>query len=78
MRLHLKILVYKIALSQFLVIKIDVTANSANNKETLHYFDVVAPPTFIFFDAQGKQLDALKMVGESSADEFLNTLNQIQ
>lgn len=65
-------------LSHFRVIKVDVTANTANDKAILNYFDVVAPPTFVFFNAQGQQLDELKLVGENSADEFLTTLNQIK
>lgn len=64
-------------LSHFTVIKVDVTANSANNKAILNYFGVVAPPTFVFFNAQGQQMDELKLVGERSVDEFLTTLNQI-
>lgn len=64
-------------LSHFRVIKVDVTANNANNKAILNYFEVVAPPTFVFFNAQGQQMDELKLVGERSADEFLGTLNQI-
>ncbi len=65
------------ALSDFTVIKIDVTSNNANNQAILKYFDVVAPPTFIFFNAQGIQLNALKIVGERSADEFLHTVATI-
>lgn len=64
-------------LSHFVVIKIDVTANTADDKTILNYFDVVAPPTFVFFSAQGQQLDELKVVGESSADEMLSVLNKI-
>ena len=64
-------------LNHFTVIKVDVTANSANNKAILNYFGVVAPPTFVFFNAQGQQMDELKLVGERSVDEFLTTLNQI-
>lgn len=65
-------------LSHFVVIKVDVTANTADDKAILNYFDVVAPPTFIFFSAQGQQLDELKLVGESTADEILGTLKQIK
>lgn len=65
------------ALRNVTVIKIDVTANSADDKAILNYFNVIAPPTFIFFNAQGKQLGDLKLVGESSADEFLKPLKQI-
>ncbi|MFT4059541.1 MAG: protein-disulfide reductase DsbD [Legionella sp.] len=65
-------------LRHFKVIKVDVTANNANDKAILNFFDVIAPPTFVFFDAQGQEMDELKSVGERSADEFLMTLNQIK
>lgn len=65
------------ALARFTVIKVDVTTNTTENKALLKYFDVVAPPTFIFFDVQGKVLNNLKLVGEVSANKFLKTLKQI-
>lgn len=65
-------------LEQFVVIKVDVTRNTANNKEILNYFNVVAPPTFVFFDAQGRLLDDLRLIGEHSTDKFLATLNQVK
>lgn len=64
-------------LNHFLVVKIDVTANNSSNRELMNYFNVIAPPTFIFFNAQGEQLDALKRVGEISADEFMKTVSEI-
>lgn len=65
-------------LKNFVVIKIDVTKNNANDKAILNYFNVVAPPTFIFFDSAGKELNELKLVGEQSADEFVAILKQIK
>jgi thiol:disulfide interchange protein DsbD len=65
------------ALEQFIVLKVDVTANSANDKKILNYFNVIAPPTFMFFDAKGMQHDELLVVGEVSTDEFLAKLNQV-
>lgn len=65
------------ALSHFTVIKVDVTANNSNNKALMTLFHVVAPPTFVFFNAQGEQLHNLKIVGENTADEFLETLNKV-
>lgn len=65
------------ALAGFTVIKIDVTANSRENKALLDYFHVVAPPTFLFFDAQGNELTHLKLVGEVSTNKFLKTLKQV-
>lgn len=65
------------ALEQFVVLKVDVTKNSVHDKKILNYFNVIAPPTFIFFDAKGMQHDELLVVGEVSTDEFLTKLNQV-
>ena len=65
-------------LSHFNVIKIDVTANDAENKAIMKDFNVIAPPTFLFFNAQGRQINDLNLVGESSANEFLHHLNQVK
>lgn len=65
-------------LSHFRVIKIDVTANNADNKALMNQFNVIAPPTFVFFNAQGEEQNHLKLVGENSAEQFINTLNQIK
>jgi len=64
-------------LSRFAVIKIDITANNADDKELMKEFNVIAPPTFIFFSAQGQRLDQFKTVGEVPADEFLPVLQAI-
>lgn len=65
------------ALSHFVVMKIDITANNKDNKVLMEHFHVVAPPTFIFFNAQGEQLNDLKRVGELNADEFMKTISNI-
>jgi len=64
-------------LNHFIIIKIDVTANNANNKALMKYFDVIAPPTFLFFNAEGKQLHHLKQVGELSASKMKKILQSI-
>jgi thiol:disulfide interchange protein DsbD len=64
-------------LNHFKVIKIDVTHNNAQDKELFHYFNVIAPPTFIFFDSKGRELKHLKEVGELNATQFIKVLKQI-
>jgi thiol:disulfide interchange protein DsbD len=63
-------------LTQFQVIKIDVTKNSIEDKELMRYFNVIAPPTFLFFSQDGAPLKQLKTVGEVSAAHFINILKQ--
>lgn len=65
-------------LDNIITIKVDVTANSAEDKKIMDQFHVVAPPTFIFFNADGKPLDQLTIVGESSTEEFLSRLDQLK
>jgi thiol:disulfide interchange protein DsbD len=64
------------ALNDFIVLKVDLTANNAETKALLALYNVVAPPTFLFFDAAGTELDALRLVGEASANTFYTHLNQ--
>lgn len=65
------------ALKNFVVLKVDVTANNAASKALLNHFDVVAPPTFLFFNAEGEELNNLRLVGEISAPIFYNNLNRV-
>jgi thiol:disulfide interchange protein DsbD len=68
----------KEALSHFELIKIDVTANSARDQKILDYFHVIAPPTYIFFNAEGEQQNQLALVGEVSVAEFLVSLDALR
>lgn len=65
------------ALNQFVVITIDVTDNTPQNKAIMAYFKIVAPPTYVFFDAEGAQLPALTLVGENNPHEFLEALHMV-
>lgn len=65
------------ALKRFVVIKVDITANNTASKALLKHFDVVAPPTFIFLNAKGEELNTLRLVGELSADSLYVNLKQL-
>ena len=64
-------------LDKFVVLKIDLTPNNKASKTLLNYFKVVAPPTFLFFDAKGNELNQLRLVGEVSVKQFRHHLNQV-
>lgn len=57
-------------------IKIDLTKNTAEDQKIMHHFNVIAPPTFIFFNAQGTELNSLKTVGEVSTTQFMRLVQQ--
>ena len=64
------------ALDKFVIVKVDLTANNKETKALLRHFNVVAPPTFLFLDANGKELNNLRVVGETSAKILVNNLNK--
>lgn len=61
------------ALDNVIWIKADVTLNSDQNIELEKHFDVVAPPTFLFFRGNGEE--AARIVGETDKATFLKALN---
>lgn len=65
-------------LQHFTLIKIDITNNTAEDKELMQQFKIIAPPTFVFFDRQGKELNQFKEVGELSAAQLVRILRQVK
>ncbi|RAP35874.1 thiol:disulfide interchange protein [Legionella quinlivanii] len=68
----------KRTLGNFLVLKIDVTANDAAAQALMKQYQVVAPPTFLFFNSAGKELSGLRLVGDVSTREFLDRLQKVE
>lgn len=64
------------ALENFVLIKVDITAGGADAQVLLKQFNVIAPPTFLFFNTQGKEQTDLRTVGEKSVKDFLQQLQQ--
>jgi thiol:disulfide interchange protein DsbD len=56
------------------VVQADVTANSDEHKRLLKRFSLFGPPGIIFFDAQGREIRGLRVIGYQDADHFLKTL----
>ena len=64
-------------LKQFLLLQADVTANSADDAALLKRFGLFGPPGIIFFDAGGRELVDLRVIGFQSAEKFLPTLERV-
>lgn len=64
------------ALKNFVVLKVDITANNDQDKALLQQYGVIAPPTFLFFNKQGNEQSGLRVIGEASASKFLEQLTQ--
>lgn len=65
------------SLQRFMVIKVDLTPNNADTQALLRYFDIIAPPTFLFFDTEGHALNDLRIVGEVSTETFMKQLELV-
>lgn len=62
-------------LKDAVLLKIDVTANTAQDKELLKRFNLFGPPGLIFWNAQGQQSE-YKVIGYEPADKFLASLDK--
>ena len=61
-------------LERMLLLQADVTENTAGHKALLRRFSLFGPPGIIFFDAQGREIRGLRVVGYQDAERFLKTL----
>ncbi|MBV8032543.1 MAG: protein-disulfide reductase DsbD [Betaproteobacteria bacterium] len=62
-------------LDGMLLLQADVTANSAEHKALLKRFSLFGPPGIIFFDAQGREIKGLRVIGYQNAERFVKTLD---
>ncbi|HEX2198055.1 MAG TPA: protein-disulfide reductase DsbD [Burkholderiales bacterium] len=62
-------------LDGLLLLQADVTANSEADRALLKRFSLFGPPGIIFFDAQGREIRGLRVVGYQNAERFLKTLS---
>lgn len=63
------------ALNHFILIRADVTANNAFDQAMLKRYQVIAPPTMLFFDVDGRPEPEQNIVGEVSSKELLATIH---
>jgi thiol:disulfide interchange protein DsbD len=61
-------------LERMLLLQADVTANTPEHKALLKRFHLFGPPGIVFFDAQGRELQGLRVIGYQNAERFLRTL----
>lgn len=59
-------------------LKADVTAQSKDEQDLSKAYNVIAPPVFIFFDKNGKEIKNMMLIGEQSKAEFLTHLQKLR
>jgi thiol:disulfide interchange protein DsbD len=62
-------------LTPFILLRADLSANNANDEALLKQYDVIAPPTVLFFNNQGNEVATHRIVGELEVNEFLSRIN---
>src|SRR4051812_6997199 len=62
-------------LDGMLLLQADVTANNEEHKALLKHFSLFGPPGIIFFDAEGREIKGLRVIGYQNSERFLKTLS---
>ena len=68
--------VYKL-LNKINVIKFDVTDNNNDHTQFLNEYKIYGPPAIMFFDNNGVEIEATRIVGFIDADKLLVTLKKL-
>ncbi|MEC5399360.1 protein-disulfide reductase DsbD [Uliginosibacterium sp. H1] len=63
-------------LEGFTLLQADVTANDDADQALLKRFGLFGPPGIIFFDAQGREVDGLRVIGFMGATRFGQVLDE--
>jgi thiol:disulfide interchange protein DsbD len=65
------------ALAQLTLLRVDVTANSADDQALLQRFGIYGPPTIAFYSRDGREQPALRVVGYMKAAPFVDVLSRL-
>lgn len=68
----------KKALSGFVLLQADVTANSPAEEALLKHFGLFGPPAILFFNAKGQEIRNLRIMGYVPPSEFLKFLSKVR
>jgi thiol:disulfide interchange protein DsbD len=62
-------------LDRMLLLQVDVTAHNEADRTLLRRFSLFGPPGIIFFDAQGREIKGLRVIGYQNPERFSKTLS---
>ena len=62
---------------RILIVQVDLSRNNADTQALLKYFNVIAPPTFLFYDSAGNVDSDLQWVGTLDLDTLLARIDKV-
>ncbi|MDG6896995.1 protein-disulfide reductase DsbD [Actinobacillus delphinicola] len=65
-------------LKQLLLIKVDMTNNTPENKAILEHFHILGLPAVLFFDHNAQEIKNLRLSGFVNAKDFMTLLNEAE
>jgi len=66
----------KARMDAMLLLQADVTANTPEHRELLKRFSLFGPPGIVFFDAEGREIQGLRVIGYQNPERFLKNLSR--
>jgi len=57
------------------LLRVDVTANTPDDKALLKRFRLFGPPGIVFFDASGREIEGLRVIGYQPPEQFMRSLD---
>jgi thiol:disulfide interchange protein DsbD len=63
-------------MDRMLLLQADVTAGSEADRALLKRFSLFGPPGIVFFDAAGREINGLRVIGYQDAERFSRTLSR--
>ena len=67
----------KTKLENMLLLQVDVTLNSKDDKELLKRFNLFGPPGIIFFNGVGEEIPGTRVIGYQNAEKFSASLKRV-
>jgi thioredoxin:protein disulfide reductase len=65
----------KARLGRMVLLRADVTANTPEDKALLKRFRLFGPPGIVFFDAKGREIEGLRVIGYQPPEKFIRALD---
>jgi thiol:disulfide interchange protein DsbD len=65
----------KARLGQMVLLRVDVTGATPDDKVLLKRFRLVGPPGIVFFDASGREIEGVRVIGYQPPEKFIESLD---